>query len=101
MSPAVVAQMGTPSAEIHLWLDVAAQRDRKWAAIMAHRTQMSADGPLQGVPRDLVAAAISVETFCRQPLPWVAPNDGLFEHLPEGTKFWPIQSSEPAATSAA
>lgn len=96
MSPAVVAQMGTPSAEIHLWIDVAEQRARKWDAVMAHRTQMGAGGPMQDVPRELVDAAISVETYCRQPLPWRAPVDGLFEHLPEGKPLWTTRPTEPA-----
>lgn len=80
----VVARMGTPSAEIHLWIDVRPEIDRKLAALAAHRTQMSPDGPMPDVPRDVVRASMSVETFLRVPLPWQTPVDGLFEHLPEG-----------------
>jgi N-acetyl-1-D-myo-inositol-2-amino-2-deoxy-alpha-D-glucopyranoside deacetylase len=84
MAAEVVARMGTPSAEIHLWIDVKSELERKLACLMAHRTQMGEDGPLADLPRDIVMAAMSVETYLRVPLPWKTPVDGLFEHLPEG-----------------
>jgi len=82
----VVAHMGTPSAQIDLWIDVKPQIDRKLACLMAHRTQMGENGPMPDVPRDIMMAAMSVETFLRIPLPWKSSGPGLFEQLPAGPR---------------
>jgi N-acetyl-1-D-myo-inositol-2-amino-2-deoxy-alpha-D-glucopyranoside deacetylase len=84
MPPETVAAMGTPSAEIDVWIDVQPELDRKWASLMAHRTQMSPDGPMAGVPKEDVTAAMGVETFRRIALPWRTPDRGLLDLLPEG-----------------
>ena len=86
MAPEIVAHMGTPSADIDVWVDVKPQIDRKFACLMSHRTQMSPEGPMPDVPRDAFMAALSVETFLRIPLPWKTPVDGLLERLPTGPR---------------
>lgn len=99
MAAEVIARMGTPSDRIDVWVDVKPQLERKWAALMAHRTQMSPEGPMPDVPRDLVRASLAVETFLRIPLPWKTPVAGLLDHLPEGPRTRLAPSSETDASS--
>jgi LmbE family N-acetylglucosaminyl deacetylase len=88
--------MGTPSVEIDVWVNVRPELERKWAALMAHRTQMSPDGPMAGAPQEDVTASMAVETFRRIPLPWKTPERGLLDLLPEGPRTRLPQRGEAA-----
>jgi N-acetyl-1-D-myo-inositol-2-amino-2-deoxy-alpha-D-glucopyranoside deacetylase len=96
MPPETVAKMGTPSVEIDVWVNVRPELERKWAALMAHRTQMSPDGPMAGAPQEDVTASMAVETFRRIPLPWKTPERGLLDLLPEGPRTRLPQRGEAA-----
>ena len=96
MDQSTVATMGTPSAEIDVWVNVAPYVERKSAAIMAHRTQMGEGGPMADLPSEVVTGLMAVESFCRPELPWTTPARGLLELLPEGQPTH-LPQAEPAA----
>lgn len=54
---------GMPEENISTFLDVAAWFDRKWEAIVAHRTQIAETGWLLRLPEDLRRRAFSREAF--------------------------------------
>ena len=70
MKPERLALIGTPRAEITTALDVGRYRDRKRAALRAHRTQFGPDGPMAELPREEVDRIFSREHFVRTHLPW-------------------------------
>jgi LmbE family N-acetylglucosaminyl deacetylase len=56
---------GTMEEHISTFLDVAPWFDRKWAAILAHRTQIAETGWLLTIPEDVRRRAFSREAFIR------------------------------------
>jgi LmbE family N-acetylglucosaminyl deacetylase len=56
---------GTMEEHISTYLDVAPWFDRKWAAIVAHRTQIAETGWLLSIPEDVRRRAFSREAFIR------------------------------------
>jgi LmbE family N-acetylglucosaminyl deacetylase len=56
---------GTMEEHISTYLDVAPWFDRKWAAILAHRTQIAETGWLLTIPEDVRRRAFSREAFIR------------------------------------
>lgn len=77
-------RVGTPRAEITTVIDVAAYRDRKRAAIAAHRSQTGEGGPLAGIPEEQRELTLGREHFVRVPLPWDAagaPNADVVADL--------------------
>jgi len=56
---------GTMEEHISTYLDVAPWFDRKWAAIVAHRTQIAETGWLLTIPEDVRRRAFSREAFIR------------------------------------
>jgi len=74
MTDEMLATFGTPRAEITTEVEVTPYLDRKWAAIMAHLTQMGEGGPLSHLPRDVVRETMRHEYFTLVPLPWAAAD---------------------------
>lgn len=80
MTPAQIAQLGTPEELITTVLDVSSQFERKMAAIFAHRTQIGPDGPWSDLPADQVRSFLSTERFRLTQQPWSrAGEDPLLE----------------------
>ncbi|MGH2617533.1 MAG: PIG-L family deacetylase [Thermomicrobiales bacterium] len=67
--------LGTPMAEITHAVNIEPWGDAKRAAIIAHRTQTGAGGPLAEVPPEAVARQLAAEYFVRAPLPWTADEN--------------------------
>ena len=67
--------LGTPRSEITHRIDIEPWRERKRAAIAAHRTQTAAGGPLAGIPPEVIEWQLTSEYFVRAPLPWASPED--------------------------
>jgi N-acetyl-1-D-myo-inositol-2-amino-2-deoxy-alpha-D-glucopyranoside deacetylase len=61
MTPEQLDQLGTPDELITTVIDVSGQYDRKFAALLAHRTQFGIDGPLSDVPADTRREMIGME----------------------------------------
>jgi len=74
---------GTMEEQITTFLDVGPWFDRKWAAIVAHRTQIAEAGWLLTIPEDLRRRAFSREAFMRVFSRVAAPEDApdLFSGL--------------------
>ncbi len=73
-------------AQITTRVDVRAQADQRWAALLAHRTQISlTDSPLMALGRDALAELWGEETYIlrasRVPLGEVRPETDLFAGL--------------------
>ena len=74
LSPAAVANLGTPRADITHVIDVSPWAEKKRAAIAAHRTQTGEGGPLANIPHEVVERRLAREFFVRAPLPWSSPE---------------------------
>jgi N-acetyl-1-D-myo-inositol-2-amino-2-deoxy-alpha-D-glucopyranoside deacetylase len=74
MTPEQIAQLGTPSALITTVLDITPQYDRKLAAVMAHKTQISPKGPWNDLPPEQVRAFLTTERFRLTEQPWSKPG---------------------------
>lgn len=74
-------RLGTPSAEITTTIRVADQFDRKWAAMMAHRTQMGEKGPFEGMPREQIREFLGQEGYVRQAIGGAPKGSGLLDTL--------------------
>lgn len=70
MTPEQLAQLGTPEELITTVLDVSSQYERKMAAILAHRTQISPEGPWSDLPADQVRSFLTAERFRLTRQPW-------------------------------
>jgi LmbE family N-acetylglucosaminyl deacetylase len=69
------ANLGTPRSEITHTITIEPWRERKRAAIAAHRTQTAEGGPLAGIAPEVREWQLSWEYFVRAPLPWSSPQD--------------------------
>ena len=58
-----VNSLGTPDDAVTATLDVAAWVDIKLASLACHRTQISADGPFQQLPTDVMRALMGTEYY--------------------------------------
>ena len=63
VTPEELAQLGTPEEAITTRIDVSAQFERKFAALLAHRTQFGPNGPLNEFPPETVREWLSIERF--------------------------------------
>jgi len=66
---------GTMEEHISTFLDIAPWFDRKWAAILAHRTQIAETGWLLAIPEEARRRAFSREAFIRAFSRVAAPED--------------------------
>ena len=74
LSPAALANLGTPRADITHVIDVSHWAEKKRAAIASHRTQTGEGGPLANMPQEVVERRLACEFFVRAPLPWSSPE---------------------------
>jgi N-acetyl-1-D-myo-inositol-2-amino-2-deoxy-alpha-D-glucopyranoside deacetylase len=74
LSPAALANLGTPKADITHVVEISSWTEKKRAAIAAHRTQTGEGGPLADMPPEVVARRLAREHFVRTPLPWSSPG---------------------------
>lgn len=65
MTPEEISRLGTTDEKITTRVDVASMYDRKWQALLAHRTQMGETGPFAEMPEADVRAMMSTERFTR------------------------------------
>jgi len=70
LSPAALANLGTPRADITHAIDVGPWAEKKRAAIAAHLTQTGEGGPLADIPPEALERRLAQECFVRSPLPW-------------------------------
>ena len=90
--PETLEQFGTPADQITTWMDTTAYRDRKMAALRAHRTQVGDDGPFANLSAEDRQLWLSVETARLVPLPWNEhPTDVLAEILPVAAHDHPFR----------
>jgi LmbE family N-acetylglucosaminyl deacetylase len=81
--PDVLETFGTPHDQITTWMDITSYRERKLAALRAHRSQVGDDGPLASLPQDERELWFSIETARLMPLPWNPdPVDVLADLMP-------------------
>jgi LmbE family N-acetylglucosaminyl deacetylase len=79
----VLKTFGTPSDQITTWMDIRAYRDRKLAALQAHRSQVGDNGPFADMPEEDRKMWLSIETARVVPLPWnPEPIDVLAQIMP-------------------
>jgi LmbE family N-acetylglucosaminyl deacetylase len=79
----VLKNFGTPSDQITTWMDIRAYRDRKLAALQAHRSQVGDNGPFADMREEDRKMWLSIETARVVPLPWnPEPTDVLAEIMP-------------------
>ncbi|MBW3631792.1 MAG: PIG-L family deacetylase [Chloroflexi bacterium] len=74
LSPAALANLGTPHADITHVIDIGPWAEKKRAAIAAHYTQTGEGGPLADMPQEVVERRLAREFFVRAPLPWSSPE---------------------------
>ena len=74
LSPAALANLGTPRADITHVVDISPWAEKKRAAIAAHRTQTGEGGPLANMPPEVVERRLAREFFVHAPLPWSLPG---------------------------
>ncbi len=81
LSPAALANLGTPRADITHVIDIGPWAEKKRAAIAAHLTQTGEGGPLAGIPLEALERRLAHEYFVRAPLPWSSPETQEDEEL--------------------
>jgi len=80
-------RMGTPAREITHVVDVSTHAALKRQVLGAHRTQVSANGPMADLPPEVVQGILGTEQFVRQPLPWDPDRtaQNILDTLPRDT----------------
>lgn len=66
----VFERLGNPAADITHWTDTTSVADQKYAVLMQHATQISADNPVADINSELHKAFMGMETLIRRELPW-------------------------------
>jgi hypothetical protein len=67
--------LGSLSTDITHWIDISSVGERKFAVLMQHATQISADNPIMDTGSGLHRNLMSKETLIRQSLPWDSAGD--------------------------
>jgi len=90
--PDVLKTFGTPQDQITTWMDITKYRERKLAALRAHRSQVGDNGPLADLPQEEREMWFSIETARAVPLPWNPdPVDVLAEFMPRAAVDHPFR----------
>lgn len=90
--PEILETFGTPTDQITTWMDISAYRERKLAALRAHRTQVGDDGPFANLSEEDRQMWLSIETARLVPLPWnPEPVDVLAELMPPAAADHPFR----------
>lgn len=62
--------LGNPSEDITHWINTSSKAEQKFAVLMQHATQISADNPIANPESELHRAFMQAETLLRCDLPW-------------------------------
>ena len=78
-------EMGLPESELTTAVDVSAHLDTKWAALMAHASQLPEDSFFRKMAPEAFAAAFGTEWYRRRGVPAGVRESDLFDGLsPDG-----------------
>jgi len=71
----VLNRLGNPAEDITHWIDTSSKAEPKFAVLMQHATQISADNPITDPANELHRTFMQTETLIRREVPWDDSKD--------------------------